>query len=63
VPEEINQRYWMYFLGTSAEKTDQTGLAYSTDLIHWSDATDVPVLPRRPGQFDSRVVEPGPSPS
>ena len=21
-----------------------------------------PVLPRRPGQFDSRVVEPGPSP-
>jgi predicted GH43/DUF377 family glycosyl hydrolase len=62
VPEKINGKYWMYFLGTSADKTDQTGLAYSPDLIHWTEATDLPVLPRRPGQFDSRVVEPGPSP-
>ena len=62
VPEKINGRYWMYFLGTSADKTDQMGLAYSTDLIHWTEATNSPVLPRRPGQFDSRVVEPGPSP-
>jgi len=58
VPEKINGRYWMYFLGTSADKTDQMGLASSTDLIHWTEATAVPVLPRRPGQFDSRVVEP-----
>ncbi len=62
VPEKINGRYWMYFLGTSADKTDQMGLASSTDLIHWTEATAVPVLPRRPGQFDSRVVEPGPPP-
>jgi predicted GH43/DUF377 family glycosyl hydrolase len=62
VPEKINGRYWMYFLGTSADKTDQMGLASSTDLIHWTEAADLPVLPRRPGQFDSRVVEPGPSP-
>jgi len=62
VPQKINGRYWMYFLGTSADKTDQMGLAYSTDLIHWTEATDLPVLPRRPGQFDSRVVEPRPSP-
>ena len=62
VPEKINGRYWMYFLGTSADKTDQMGLASSTDLLHWTEATDEPVLPRRPGQFDSRVVEPGPSP-
>ena len=62
VPEKINGRYWMYFLGTSADKTDQMGLASSTDLIHWTEATAEPVLPRRPGQFDSRVVEPGPSP-
>jgi len=62
VPEKINGRYWMYFLGTSADKTDQMGLASSTDLINWTEATDSPVLPRRPGQFDSRVVEPGPSP-
>jgi predicted GH43/DUF377 family glycosyl hydrolase len=62
VPEKIDGKYWMYFLGTSADKTDQMGLAYSTDLLHWTEATDTPVLPRRPGQFDSRVVEPGPPP-
>src|SRR5438132_12798959 len=62
VPEKIDGKYWMYWLGTAADKTDQMGLAYSTDLIHWDEATNAPVLPRRPGQFDSRVVEPGPPP-
>jgi beta-1,2-mannosidase len=62
VPKKIQDKYWMYFLGTSADKTDQMGLAYSADLIHWTEATQSPVLPRRPGQFDSRVVEPGPPP-
>ena len=62
VPEKIQGKYWMYFLGTSRDKSDQTGLAYSTDLIHWTEATTAPVLPKRPGQFDSRVVEPGPPP-
>jgi predicted GH43/DUF377 family glycosyl hydrolase len=62
VPEKINGKYWMYFLGTSADNKDQTGLAYSSDLIHWTEATEKPVLPARGGQFDSRVVEPGPAP-
>ena len=62
VPERIAGKYWMYFLGTTAEKTDEMGLAWSTDLVHWTEATKTPVLPRRPGQFDSRVVEPGPAP-
>ena len=62
VPQKIDGKYWMYFLGTSADKTDQTGLAYSSDLIHWTEATDVPVLPQRSGRFDSRVAEPGPPP-
>jgi predicted GH43/DUF377 family glycosyl hydrolase len=62
VPEKIDGKYWMYFLGTSSDKTDQMGLAYSPDLFHWSEATDTPVLPPRPGRFDSRVVEPGPPP-
>ena len=62
VPEKIDGKYWMYYLGTAADKTDQMGLAYSQDLVHWTDALDVPVLPRRPGRFDSRVVEPGPPP-
>jgi predicted GH43/DUF377 family glycosyl hydrolase len=62
VPEKINGKYWMYFLGTSVDKTDQMGLAYSPDLLHWIEATDTPVLPRRAAHFDSRVVEPGPPP-
>ncbi|MGH8101754.1 MAG: glycoside hydrolase family 130 protein [Chthoniobacterales bacterium] len=62
VPQRIGGRYWMYWLGTAADKTDQMGLSYSDDLIHWTEATKTPVLPRRPGKFDSRVVEPGPPP-
>ncbi len=62
VPEKIGGKYWMYWLGTSADKTDQMGISYSTDLLHWTEATETPVLPRRPGKFDSRVVEPGPPP-
>jgi predicted GH43/DUF377 family glycosyl hydrolase len=62
VPEKIHGKYWMYFLGTSADSKDQAGLASSTDLLHWSEATQIPVLPVRPGKFDSRVAEPGPSP-
>jgi predicted GH43/DUF377 family glycosyl hydrolase len=62
VPERIDGKYWMYWLGTAADKTDQMGLSYSTDLIHWTEATQTPVLPKRPGKFDSRVVEPGPPP-
>jgi predicted GH43/DUF377 family glycosyl hydrolase len=62
VSEKIDGKYWMYFLGTSADNTDQMGLASSIDLLHWTEETKMPVLPRRPGMFDSRVVEPGPPP-
>jgi predicted GH43/DUF377 family glycosyl hydrolase len=60
--EKIAGRYWMYWLGTTADKTDQMGISSSTDLVHWTEESDAPVLPRRPGKFDSRVVEPGPPP-
>jgi beta-1,2-mannosidase len=62
VPQKIDGKYWMYFLGTSGDNKDQGGLAYSEDLMHWTEATKTPVLPVRPGQFDSRVAEPGPAP-
>src|SRR5260370_18270380 len=52
----------MYWLAAADAKTDQMGLVSSTDLIHWTEATQTPVLPRPPGMFDSRVVEPGPPP-
>ena len=63
VPEKIDDKYWMYFLATSADGKDQAGLASSTDLLHWMEATQTPVLPVRAGKFDSRVAEPGPAPS
>lgn len=66
VREKINGKWWMYYLGTrkdpDGQSRDYMGLASSEDLLHWSDATDQPVLPRRPGAFDSRVMEPGPPP-
>jgi len=62
VPAKINGRYWMYYLGDLNPDTHMMGIASSTDLLHWSDATDHPVLPARPNQFDAMVVEPGPAP-
>ncbi len=66
IPQQVKGRWWMYYLGTQKDpdgiERDYMGLASSADLLHWSDATDKPVLTRRPGQFDSRVMEPGPAP-
>lgn len=66
VPERIDGKWWMYYLGTrkdpDGQSRDYMGLASSDDLLHWADATKEPVLPRRPGAFDSRVMEPGPPP-
>ena len=62
VSRKINGKYWMYWLGTSADNKDEMGLSFSSDLIHWTEATKTPVLARRPGKFDERVVEPGPPP-
>jgi predicted GH43/DUF377 family glycosyl hydrolase len=62
VSEKIGGKYWMYWLGTAQDKTDQMSISSSSDLLHWTEELDEPVLPRRPGKFDSRVVEPGPPP-
>ncbi len=66
LPQKIHGKWWMYYLGTKKDSDgksrDYMGLASSTDLLHWADATDKPVLERRPGTFDSRVMEPGPPP-
>lgn len=62
VPEKINGKYWMYYLGDARNHPGQMGLAESSDLLHWTDATPLPVLSTRPGKFDARVAEPGPPP-
>ena len=61
-PEKINGKYWMYYLADAKGQDTQMGVAYSDDLLHWTEALDHPVLSSRPGSFDSQVVEPGPSP-
>lgn len=66
LPEKVHGRWWMYYLGTRTDadgkERDYMGLASSSDLLHWADATAQPVLARRPGAFDARVMEPGPAP-
>jgi predicted GH43/DUF377 family glycosyl hydrolase len=60
VPEKIDGKFWMFYMG-SRNGIDELGLASSVDGIKWTDATTQPILPGRPGQFDSNVVEPGPA--
>lgn len=62
VKHKIDGKYWMYWLGNTPNEAYQTGLSSSRDLLHWTEETQTPVLPARPGKFDSRVVEPGPPP-
>ena len=62
LPEKVGGRHWMYYMADAASAPDQMGVAWSDDLLTWTEALDAPVLGRRPGMFDSRVVEPGPPP-
>jgi predicted GH43/DUF377 family glycosyl hydrolase len=60
--EPVKGRYWMYYMADARSGSDQMGVACSEDRLHWTEMLDAPVLARRPGFFDSRVVEPGPPP-
>jgi len=60
--EKVQGRYWMYYMADPAKDVNEMGIAYSADLLHWTEALDQPVLRRRPGYFDAKVVEPGPPP-
>jgi beta-1,2-mannosidase len=62
ISQKINGKYWMYFMADADKRPNQMGVAYSSDLVHWIEPLDRPVLERRPGYFDSYVVEPGPPP-
>ena len=62
LPHRIGGKYWMFYMADAKDRPDQMGIASSTDLLTWSEELDAPVLPRRTGFFDSRVVEQGPPP-
>ena len=62
LPEKINERYVMYFMGEKEPWKPAIGLAYSDNLINWDEPLSEPVLLPRIGYFDSQGVEPGPPP-
>jgi len=59
------KRYWMYYLGGNYDGTaislDQTGLAFSLDLIEWQKYSGNPVLPvsENFGDYDFADVQTG----
>lgn len=59
---KMNGKYWMYFMADAKDRPGQMGVAFSDDLLHWTEALDSPLAPTRPGMFDSKVAEPGPPP-
>jgi predicted GH43/DUF377 family glycosyl hydrolase len=59
IPVQINGKYYMYYLGQDKPWHTSIGLAVSTDLIHWTQVGNKPVLTPRKDHFDSYGVEPG----
>lgn len=59
VPQKINGRYWMYYLGEKEAWKTKMGIAYSKNKIHWSQVLGKPIMTPRKGYFDSKGVEPG----
>ena len=55
MPQKINGKYWMYYGDTNI------WAATSDDLINWTPIEE-PVMQPREGMFDSRLIEPGPTP-
>ena len=62
LPEKINGKYFMYFMGKKEPWKTAIGIATSTDLLHWEELLDEPVVCPRKGYFDEKGVEPGPPP-
>ena len=56
VPQKINEKYYMYF------GDHGIWLASSDDLINWVLIQEDHVMPLRPGMFDSKITETGPTP-
>jgi len=62
VPEKIRGKYVMYFMGEEKPwEGGSIGIAYSDDLINWSEEDNPALLPRK-GYFDSKAIEPGTNP-
>jgi len=62
LPEKIDGRYIMYFMGEERPWEGSIGIAFSEDLLNWYEPEDDPILTPRRGHFDSLGLEPGPTP-
>ena len=62
VPEKINGKYIMYFLGETKAWETSIGIAVAENLMSWKEIIDKPVIAPRKGYFDSKGVEPGATP-
>ena len=62
VPEKINGKYVMYYLGEKKAWETSIGIAFSDDLIRWEELVDKPVIVPRKENFDSQGIEPGATP-
>lgn len=62
LPERFKNQFVMYFLGQREPWKTAIGIAYSEDLKVWREDERNPILLPRKGFFDSKGVEPGPTP-
>lgn len=62
VPEKVNGKYVMYFLGQKMAWHTAIGMAFSEDLIHWQEYEENPIVLPRYDNFDCLAVEPGATP-
>lgn len=61
-PIRVNGKYVLYFLGQKRSWHTAIGIAYSDDLLHWTEDSRNPVLTPRYSHLDCLGVEPGPTP-
>jgi RNA polymerase sigma factor (sigma-70 family) len=59
LPVKWRGKWVMYFTGKLNGWQSAIGCAVSSDLVHWQEATDRPILMPRQGYFDAWVVEVG----
>ncbi|MEJ7614650.1 MAG: sigma factor-like helix-turn-helix DNA-binding protein [Candidatus Fervidibacter sacchari] len=59
LPMKWRDNWVMYFTGKLNDWQSAIGCAISSDLVHWQEATDRPILMPRRGYFDGWVVEVG----
>lgn len=62
LPSKFQGKFVMYFLGQQEPWKTAIGVAYSEDLKTWKEDERNPILKPREGHFDSKGVEPGPTP-